>query len=572
MLTSLHIGDFLLVREARLEFAPGLNVLTGETGTGKSILLRGLALLFGRRADPDWIRPGAPALRVEAEFRPSARVLRTVHDLGLPVDQERLVVVREVRCSGPSRAFVNGSPALLRTLVRLGDELIEFHGQREEERFRKPEAQRDLLDLFAGNGPLRAAFRSAYREWDTAQQRLAAHRERIATLAREEDWLRYQVEEIERLAFEPDELETLRERAQLSRRAERLVETAALAEELLVSRHGAVLAALEELDHRLSGVDGGAGEAWRAFREEVRELVERARNLARRVRELRREANAAGERPEALEERIRALSDLERKHRKPLAEVHALGAQMKSRLEELAAGRDTERTLTDALEAHRAEAGRLAGELTAARLRAGPALARAVARELADIGMADCGMKVVFPPARSSNEEGPVSFGPAGAESVAFEVETNPGQGFRPMGMIASGGEMARLALALRVVLGKRGHGRLAVFDEIDAGLGGAAARSVAARLAGVAQHRQVLLVTHLPIIACAAQRHFGVEKRTARGATSVSVRFLEESARVAEIARMLGGDPGNQAALRHAATMLRPGFPLSAGSESDRS
>lgn len=573
MLKKLRIQDFLLMGEAEIEFAPGLNVLTGETGTGKSVLLRALGLLFGRRGDPDWIRRDAPCLRIEGVFDASPRALRLARSLKLTESGDALTIVREVRRDGPSRCWVNGTRVLVGTLRRLADELVEVHGQREEERFRRAESQRDLLDLFAGHGRLRQELRRAYRELAEADGKLAQHRARIQGIARDEDWLRYQVEEIERLAPESGEMERLQERVREVRAASRRGEAIALAEDLLISRRGAVLAALEELDHRLAGLRSEEEtESWGSLRDEVRELAQRARALARRVRELRREAGGGREELTALEDRLRALGELERKHRRSLPEVLALAVEMRGRLQELAQGRETEAHLSADRERCHAAALRLADELRASRGKAAAELVEAVHRELGAIEMHNCRLRVQLLPLSTGAAETHRAFGPSGSERVLFEVETNPGEGFRPLGAIASGGEMARLALALRVVLGERGHALLAVFDEIDTGLGGAAARAVAARLTQVAAHQQVLLVTHLPLIAAAGGRHFAVEKRVRKGATAMGVRPLEGEERTGEIARMLAGDSRDPEARQHAAALLGRALPLPARRGSARS
>jgi len=559
MLTRLRIQDLLLVHQAEIECAPGLNVLTGETGAGKSILLRGLALALGRRADGDWIRRGAPLTRIETTFRPSPRALRRARSLGLAADEGELCIVREVRREGGGRCFVNGTRLPLAALQRLGDELVEIHGQREEERFRRADSQRDLLDLFGGHGELRRDLRAAHRARALALARLNAHRERIVRLARDEEWLRYQVEEIGRIAPEPGEEERLRDRVLALRSIGRRAEWIALAEEWLVGRRGAVVAALEELDHRLAGL-GLREDEWAGLRDEMQEVLQRARALARSVREARREADAGHAELPELEARLTALDQLARKHKRALPEVLALHGEMQASLEELARGREIEERLLGEERERAAELARLAATLTAARAKAAAELTEAVHVELDGLRMSGCRLQVVFTPFADDAGE---PHGPAGSERVSFEVETNPGEGFRALGRVASGGEMARLALALRVVLGERGHALLAVFDEIDAGLGGLAARAVATRLAQVAAHQQVLLVTHLPLIAAAARRHFAVEKRSHAGAALVGVRALEGDERVAEIARMLAGDGRDAQARQHAAALLESGFSI---------
>ncbi len=559
MLTRLAARNFLLIREAELRFSPHLNVLTGETGTGKSLLLDALGLALGGRASTAWIGAAGDELHVEAVFRADEATARLARAHGIPLDAGELILARRIRRRGPGECYVNGHRVLRRILRRLGSALVEVHGQREEERFRRPEVQRDLLDLFAGLESGRRAVREAYEQTRAAARALAEHRSRLERVARDEDWLRFQLAEIEELAPGPDEIAGLQERVRALRAGARGEEWLALAQELLNGREGAVLEALETLDARAAECDC---EELVELREPLRALVHGARDLNRHIE---RRAGAAGrtaaELPE-LEERLARLEQLVRKHRKPLEEVLRAAESMRGALAELEAGARREEELAAALERARGELDRASRELRDGRQQGGARLARALEKELAALGMADCRLRVVLGPLAAAGEERievgeGLSAGPAGTERVHLEVETNPGSGFRPLGEIASGGEMSRAALALRVILGGRGRRLMTVFDEIDAGLGAGAARVVARRLQQVARHRQVLLVTHLPVIAASAEAHWRVEKRRARGGAVAAVAALDPAARVREIARMLSGDAADPQACRHAEALL---------------
>ncbi len=561
MLVQLRVKNFLLLRDAHLTFAPGLNVLTGETGTGKSILLDALGLTLGLRGSSGWIGAGGGKLRIEAEFRADRPTMRLASGMGIPIEGDRLILVREIPAGGKGRCFANGQRVLQRSLRRLGAHLVEVHGQRQEERFRLPEVQRDLLDLFGGHGDLRQQMRDRFREAQAGQRRLADHARRLARLRDEEDWIRFQLAEIDELSPGVGEAEELAGRLRDLRSAQTRTEWLALAEQLLNGREGAVLESLETLDARASTL-APEDETYRDIRERVKAARAEARGLYREVeRQLDRGASECAELP-ALEERLSRLERLQRKHRKPLAEILTAAEEMRASLHELEQGAEEERALKDALTAACREAEETAIALGQAREEAGQKLARAVERELAHLKMKGCSFGIALEaldPGREAwlriGEDRAI--GPTGAERVQFEVETNPGTGLRPLGEIASGGEMARVALALRVILGRRGRRGLAVFDEIDAGLGATAARAVATRLRRVARHRQVLLVTHLPVIAASAERHFRVWKG-GRGATTVA-RATEVAGgdRVGEIARMLSGDARDERACRHAEALL---------------
>jgi DNA repair protein RecN (Recombination protein N) len=580
MLTGLRVRDLLLIEAAELAFAPGLNVLTGETGTGKSILLHALGLLLGRRGSPDWIRHGARSLAIEGTFTADGAALRAARQCGIPLEGRELVVTRELRHAGDGRCFVNGQRVLVRVLARLGDQLAEVHGQRDEERFRRAETQRDLLDLYGGHAGLRRRVREAHEACRRAELELARAREQRSHLARDEDWMRFQLDEIARLRPEPGEDETLRARIERLREQAARAEFMTDAEELLNGREGAVLESLEELNHRAQACAGSPDAAeWRAALED---LLQRARSLHRGLRHLVGPAEETEGTLAEAEQRLSELERLRRKHRRPLEEVIALAEELRASLRALAEGERIDAQLREELAARRRELVAAAAELTTRRHSAAGELARALERELAAIEMTNGRFRVALPAHAARPPEGPgdempggpgdqgrADIGPAGGERVEFEIETNPHEGFRPLGEIASGGEMARVALGLRVVLGGRGPERLAVFDEIDAGLGGGAARAVAERLVRVADHRQVLLVTHLPIIAAKAHRHFCVTKQEAGGRMEIEVGPVTGEERIAELARMLSGLPHDRKAREHARSLLgrESGLPEGRGS-----
>ncbi len=559
MLTRLVARNFLLIREARLELSPHLNVLTGETGTGKSLVLGALGLALGAKAKTDWVGPAGDELHVEAAFRMDRATRRLARSFGLPVEGEDLVLVRRVRRRGGSSGFVNGQQVLQRVLRRLGASLVEIHGQREEERFRIPEVQRDLLDLSGGLHEERRAVRLAFEAARDAGERLRAHRERVARLAADEEWIRYQLSEIDALSPEPDELDQLQERARDLREGSHRAEWIELAGELLNDREGSVLEALETLDARAEDLPD---EAFAPAREALKELRHRARELVRDVQRLAAASAQDVDDLPAIEERLARLEQLQRKHRKPLADILTAADAMRHSLEDLADGQRRIDALNDEAREALEQLGQAAERLTSGRRRAASELTRALEKELAGLGMKTLRLRAVLEPLAAAGRdclattEG-LLVGPYGAERVRIEGETNPGAGMRPLGEIASGGEMARVALAMRVVLGQRGRRLLTVFDEIDTGLGATAARSVVKRLQRVARHRQVLLVTHMPVIAAGAQRHFRVGKRTRAGQAAAHVEDLSPEQRTNEIARMLSGDARDERAYRHAQALL---------------
>lgn len=575
MLLRLRVKNFLLIDDAELEFSPHLNVLTGETGTGKSLLLGALGLALGARGSAAWIGPAGDLVLVEATFRGDRPLGRILASMGILTQGREVVLSRQVRAGGGSRCFINGQQVLQRNLKRLGAQLVEIHGQRQEERFRQPEVQRDLLDLFGGLGELRREVRTRFLAAREAAQRLDRHEAQLAELARDEEYLRFQLREIEEIAPRPGELEQIRAEVRRLEASARRAEWLAQAEHAMNAPEGGALEALETLDAHFPDQAGPAAggtaqetgpgdeDAWRDLREALRELLQGARAFQRRLRKQRREDAEGMEALPELQQRAGRLEQLQRKHRQPLAEILAGAERMRASLDELAQGEQARARLAEARAEAEGALGEAADRLSEARRDAAGDLVRRVGRELRELGMSGVELNVAFGELAAAAREdrvlqaGSRRVGPSGAERVTLEARTNPGADLRPLGDIASGGEMARVALALRVVLGQRGRALMTVFDEIDAGLGATAARSVARRLRRVSRHRQVLLVTHLPVIAAAADHHFQVWKeRTGKRARS-GLRRLDGQERVGEVARMLGGSAEDPTAREHAAALI---------------
>lgn len=561
MLQRLRVKNFLLINDAVLELSPHLNVLSGETGTGKSLLLDALGLALGARAKADWIGPNGDLLLVEASFQGDRSVRRLVESMGLVSEGSELILSRQVRASGPSRCFVNGQQILQRDLRRLGNQLVEIHGQRQEERFRHAEVQRDLLDLYGDLGAHRRAVRACYAAAGEVEEALSAHDAEHVALARDEEWLRFQLQEIEEIAPAEGELEDVRERVTVLKALAERSEWLHGADLAFNGPEGGILEALETLDARLPAA-GESDQEHHQLQEELRALLQQARRFYRSLGSLRRDHDDELGGLPTLEQRLSKLERLQRKHRKPLEDLLEAAEEMRRGLARLAEGDLRRADLEQQRGVRLEELKQAARALTEARLKAAGELNRLVAAELKALGMPGVEVRIQLeplPPARGDRLIGceDVTVGPTGGDRVCFLARTNPGASPRPMGEIASGGEMARIALALRVALGKRGRSLLTVFDEIDAGLGATAAQTVAKRLTKISRHRQVLLVTHLPVIAAAADRHFQVWKRQRAKQTESGVEQLVERQRVGEIARMLSGSAKDDRARAHATGLL---------------
>lgn len=551
MLKSLTIRDIVLIERLELAFGGGLSVLTGETGAGKSIILDALGLALGGRSDRALVRVGAEQGSVVAMLEPSGTVAvqALLDEHAIPFDGE-LILRRVVTADGRSRAFVNDTAVSTALLRQLGDLLVEVHGQFDQRGLLNPQSHRAVLDAFGGSGRLGGGVRAAYAAWREAAARVAALRQRLAEAQREEDYLRHRERELADLGPTVGEEEELAARRQALMGREKLL--TALGEALAaVSGDGGAVARLGVAERRLERSAGIAPElldpAAAALGRALVEVGEAEAAIERALRQL----DAGNSTLDQTEERLFALRDAARKHRVPVDELPALLAETQALLGQIDAGAGdleaAERVASQTLQAFRADAR----ELSQARTAAATRLAKAVKAELPPLRLERASMRVTLEPVPEAD------WGPDGAERVAFEVCTNPGQPFGPLAKIASGGELSRFMLALKVVLARLDSVATLIFDEVDAGIGGATADAVGERLARLGEERQVLVVTHAPQVAARADHHFHVGKRVVGGHTRVDVRELEQNERQDEIARMLAGAEITDAARAAAASLM---------------
>ena len=547
MLKHLEVRDVVLVEQLALEFESGLGVLTGETGAGKSILLDALGLALGARADSGLVRAGADAATVTAAIHLAAGhpALTLLADQGIEPDPgEPLIIRRSLKSDGGSRAFLGGSAVPAALLREFGALAVEIHGQHDDRGLLNPKGHRDLLDAFGkiGTGPVRSCWaEAALLERELAEARAAAE-----TAERDRDYLTHACAEIEALAPAAGEESELAD--------QRLAMQAGL-------KAGESLAGIDDL---LGGADGAVSQ----LRQVARRIERGAADhpvLAEALASLDRaliEANEAEERiaraaealtfdPEALDQaeaRLFEIRALARKHRVEPDALAALGEQMLGQLAAIEAGGEHIATLERALAAARAEFGRVAEALSSERRSAAARLDQRVAAELAPLKLDAARFRTAFAPAEP---------GPAGTDRVEFEVSTNPGAPFGPLTRIASGGELSRFILALKVALAEAGSAATMIFDEVDRGVGGAVASAIGDRLARLALQSQVLVVTHSPQVAARAAHHYRIEKSHGEGGTRTTVRKLGEDERREEIARMLSGAQVTDEARAQAAKLL---------------
>ncbi len=549
MLRELHISGLGVIDDLDLPLHPGLNVLTGETGTGKTMITVGLALALGGRGSASLVRDGARAARVQALFEVGHQPPQPILEWA---EEGEVVLARSISAEGKGSARIGGQLATASALSALGAALVEVHGQHQAQRLLEPALQTAFLDRFAGDGHLVAllSYRQAHDELRTNLVALEHLREASRDRERELDLLAYQVREIEAVMPEPDESERLgADEARLGH-VESLLDASSAAEASLAGDDGGVVDALGAAARALvaaSALDPQAGEL--ASRGAA--LSVEAAELARDVRTYRESLAPDPERLQLVRERIGALKGLQRKYGETDADVLRFMGEASARLSELEGADNRLHELTTAAIELELRATERAALVTAGRRAASARLGAAVASELDELGMQGAVVEVAL--------ESLPTPGSTGAERVELRFAGGPETSPMPLAKAASGGELSRTMLACRSVLADLDDVPTLVFDEVDAGIGGKAGLAVGRRLAGLARDRQVLVVTHLPQIACFADRHVRVSKH----ADTASVDVLDHEHRVAELSRMLAGLDESASAVSHAEELLAEGSKL---------
>jgi DNA repair protein RecN (Recombination protein N) len=557
MLVSLSIRDFVLIEKLDLAFARaghgGLGALTGETGAGKSILIDALGLAMGARADSAAIRRGALQASVAASFDlPRGHPVHAIlADQGL-ADEDVLTLRRTIGADGRGRAFINDQPASVALLRRLGGTLVEIQGQMEQHGLLDVATHRTSLDAFAGLEKQAAAVRAAWRQWRAAAQAHADAAAAAEAARRDEDFLRHAVKELEALAPQADDEEKLAAERQLLRAGSTIGEAVAQALAELEQGRG-TLASLRTA-HRLieRNVDKAAGRLDAALA-----VLDRALSEATEAQAQLEVARDALEfdpaRLDKIEERLFALRAAARKHNVPVVELATFAERMKAQLAALDSGEAGLKQLAAAAKAARASYLAAAEAQSVARRKGAGRLDKAVAAELGPLKLEKARFVTELAPLAEAD------WSEAGTDRVQFTVATNPGAPPAPIARIASGGELSRFLLALKVCLAMVGDAATIVFDEVDSGIGGATAAAVGERLKRLARDVQVLVVTHSPQVAAIADRHWLIQKTTTRTSASTDVLALDAKGRREEIARMLSGAEVTAEARAAADKLLAP-------------
>ncbi|MEP6732131.1 MAG: DNA repair protein RecN [bacterium] len=558
MLTELRIKNFAIIESLTLPLAKGFNVLSGETGAGKSIIVGALGLLLGERASADLIRTGAERATVEGVFDVADRpeIATLLDERGIDADEPLVVLKREIAAAGRTRAWVNGTTVSATILAEVGKLLVNLHGQHEAQTLLEGDAQRRILDAFAGSIEQAAGVREAHIAVSSARRDIADLRRRRADAEKRADYLRHVVQEIEGAKLVEGEDVKLEDEARRLENAEELRELATGIssaiegdEETVLVRLAGIerlLATIQRIDPTLARLQELYDNAYYALEALARELAEYESSVEldpSRLDEVRRRRDL--------------LFKLSKKYGATLAEVMEQGSKARAELDlvdsahlDLRALEETERTSLSALD-ERARA------LTAARTQAAERLGRAVDEVLPDLGMNDGHFHAALLPLRE--------IGPDGAEAVEFRVSLNVGHEERPLARVASGGELSRVMLALKTILARLDRVSTLIFDEVDAGIGGRVGLQVGETMRRVASYHQVFAITHLPQIAARGHHHILVRKGARGGVTTADVVVLDGDERVAEIARMLGGDPESELSRAHARELLESAATLPA-------
>lgn len=548
MLVELAIRDYAIIDDLRLRLAPGFNVLTGETGAGKSIIVGALGLLLGERADATAVRAGAERAIIEGVFEPGARAdgLRPILEAHGIDEDPVLIVAREVHREGRSTGRVNGRTVPVRVLAELGARLVDVHGQSDNASLKREVVHLDLLDAFAGCESARSEVARRVRRLRQIEANLAELRSDEAALERRAELLRYQVDEITAAALDAGEAEALRaERARLAN-AERLTSLADGAWQALKGDDESA-GAVDRLDaaHAAASEIAALDASLEPVVESLAAAIEGVGAAAAALRGYRDRLEADPARLQAVDDRLDVIASLKRKYGPEIADVIAFGERAADELAQLEGAGERIDALEAEREALRVEIGTEAAALSSARRAAGARLAAAVEGELDDLGMPGGRFAVAQTTTPADDgvpaPDGRLRFDERGIDRVAFMVSTNPGEPLLPLAAVASGGETARIMLALKRILTAADHVPTLVFDEVDAGIGGRIGGVVGRKLWQLGRRHQVLCVTHLPQVSVYADAHFQVRKAADGGRTRTVVDRLAAPERLLEVAAMLG-------------------------------
>jgi DNA repair protein RecN (Recombination protein N) len=547
-LQHIVLRDFVIVRELDLDLSSGFSALTGETGAGKSILIDALQLVLGARAESTVVREGAARAEICAEFDTTPEIVKWLDDEGFAdiTTDGQLLLKRTIDAQGKSRAWINGSPATATQLRALGDRVLDIHGQHAWQSLTRPDAVRGLLDAYAGVSL--QGLTQTWTQWRQTTQALHEARTAQATLQEERERLLWQIAEVDKLAPAEDEWDELNSQHTRLSNAQALMDAAQAAIQALEDDDSGALRLLAKAQDALQDQTDVEPE-FTALVDVLASSIAQAGDVAHSLNAYLGRTELDPARLQTLDDRMSLWMSLARRFKRTPQELPALYLEWKTRLTQLDTATDLaalEATETKAAAAYQAEARKV----SQARTQAAPKLATAITQAMQGLGMQGGRFEVLL-----DKTEQPTA---SGLESITFLVAGHPGSTPRPVGKVASGGELSRIALAIAVTTSELGTAQTLIFDEVDSGVGGAVAETVGLLMKQLGKDRQVLAVTHLPQVAACADHHLVVSKHSDAQGTSSQVNALSAYARVSEIARMLGGEKVSDTTLAHAREMLQ--------------
>ncbi|MDQ7784508.1 MAG: DNA repair protein RecN [Desulfomonilaceae bacterium] len=550
MLKYLKISHLAIIDTVEVEFNEGFNVLTGETGAGKSILIGALDLLLGARASADMIRTGEDEASVEGLFEISDTSLLPQDLESSGVSPDEVILARRILRNGRSRCFINGNLATLAMLQTVGRSLVSIFGQHEHYVLLDSDEHIEILDRFGGLEGLRRNTSDAYHAWSQTRRNLSRAVTDLEDRQRKNEESTAAIEELTEARLRPDEEDGLVEERDILRNAVRIREKAFEAHQALYSRSGSLMEGLVDVRKAVEYL-ASVSPKFTGLRDNLEDAVYRLEDIALDLRTIGDTFHADPARLDAIEERLILIRRLKKKHGADVEGLLSILERKNAEAGEILDSRAAVKRLEAELEETRAAYFRAAGDLSDARRRVAVALETAMKRELNDLAMPNAAFLVSFQDVGDDKQSA------TGLETIEFHLASNPGETARPLARIASGGELSRIMLALKALQTDDGATSTVIFDEVDAGIGGHTAFAVGTRLARVAKRQQVLCVTHLHQIAALADRHLSVIKQVRKGRTHIKVKALDREQRVEELGRMLGASPNSEAVREHVTRLM---------------
>ena len=564
MIKEIRIRNFAVIENLEVSFGKGLSVLTGETGAGKSIIIDAINLLLGGRADTDSIRSGETTAFVEAVFEITDPVTRDlILEFGVEMDDSELLIKRQVSNTGKNRCLLNNSSVTVSTLAKIGDRLVDLHGQHDHQALLHPEIHIELLDLYGKCNDLRDEFSEIFSDYQTQSKIFNSMKIDEQELLQKQEFLSFQLKEIDKANLSKEEEEELKAARNKLKHAEQIREGLQKSQSLLTDEGGSIIENLGQVLKELESVqniDSGLAEPVERSRSafyELEEVVESLRSYGQSL-----EFNPT--RLEEIEDRIAEINELKRKYGNEIVNILIRREEIAEELEQLASNEENMESLENDLKKKELMLSKLGKQLAEKREAAAKNLSRSVEKELKELSMSNVQLSVRFD--YPADPEGFIIFRKQktnatsnGLGTLEFLFSPNQGEEMRPLAKIASGGELSRVMLALKSILNDQNTVPVMIFDEVDTGIGGSVAEKVGIKLQKVATTKQVFCITHLPQIAGMAFSHFRVEKEVKGKRTRSTIRQLKHKERVEELARMSSGEKITDASLKYAREMLRP-------------